>query len=53
MTFFIGGGGGGGGGGGNGKSGNDDGRTEIQMYIDAFYSSEFLHGYFKDANGSL
>lgn len=38
MTFFIGGGGGG---------GKGHGRAEIEMYIDAFYTSDFLHGYFK------
>ena len=25
----------------------NDGRAEIKMYIDAFYTSDFLHGYFK------
>ena len=39
MTFCI-------VGGGKGQPGND-GRAEIEMYIDAFYTSDFLHGYFK------
>ena len=25
----------------------NDGRAEIKIYIDAFYTSDFLHGYFK------
>ena len=35
------------GGGDKGQSGNDV-YTEIEMYIDAFYSNDFLHGYFTD-----
>ena len=56
MTFFtIGQGEGGSEGGSKSKSkgvaeshppGND-GHAEIKMYIDAFYTSNFLHGYFK------
>ncbi len=25
----------------------NDGHAEIKIYIDAFYTSDFLHGYFK------
>lgn len=39
-------GGGGDKGKGKGQSGNDV-YTEIEMYIDAFYTNDFLHGYFR------
>jgi hypothetical protein len=53
MTFFTIGQGEGGSTGGSKSKGvaksqpGNDGRAEIKMYIDAFYTSNFLHGYFK------